>query len=128
MRISGRVKEPLCPFCSEPFKRPEDIKTGLGNVFTGGKCKCGAAYVFDRSGHNLGEAYVDALVFACDGDWEKAWTLTPDADYKIESFHYDLGSHQLIESIKKGLRTSENLLFIRVGDKAQSGKENSKRR
>jgi hypothetical protein len=41
MRISGRVKKPLCPFCSEPFKRPEDIKTGLGNVFTGGKCKCG---------------------------------------------------------------------------------------
>lgn len=126
MRISGRVKEPLCPFCSEPFKRPEDIKTGLGNVFTGGKCKCGAAYAFDRSGHNLGEAYVDALVFACNGDWEKAWTLTPDVDYKIESFHYDQGSHQLLESIKKGLRTNENLLFIRVENKALGGQENSK--
>ena len=89
-------------------------------------CKCGTAYVFDRSGHNLGEAYVDALVFACNGDWETAWTLTPDVDYKIESFHYDQGSHQLIESIKKGLRTSENLLFIKVENKAQSGQENSK--
>jgi len=120
MQIRGRAKEALCPFCNQPFKRPEDIKTGFGNIFTGGKCKCGAAYVFDRSGHNLGEAYVDGLVFACNGDWEKAWSLTPDVDYKIESFHYDPINHQLIEAVKKGLRTNENILFIKLNDKAQS--------
>ena len=85
------------------------------------------AYVFDRSGHNLGEAYVDALVFACNGDWETAWTLTPDVDYKIESFHYDQGSHQLIESMKKGdYGQAKTSCSLKWKIKRKSEQENSK--
>jgi len=112
-RISrGRALEPLCPFCGKLFEKPRDIKAELGNTFTGGKCSCGAVYVFDRAGHNLGEAYVDALVFACNGDWETAWQLTPETDYDIKSYYYDESSHQLMESVKKGSRVVENILFI----------------
>lgn len=112
MAYKGRGREPRCPFCERLFERPHDIKADFGNVFTGGKCECGAVYVFDRTGHNLGEAYVDGLVFACNGDWETAWKLTPEVDYKIESFYYDMESHCLMEGGKRGSRIRENLLFI----------------
>jgi len=117
--MRNRDREPQCPFCGELFERPQDIRTELGNVFSGGKCECGAVYVFDRSGHNLGEAYVDGLVFACDGDWETAWKLTPDIDYKIESFYYDREGHRLLDSVRKGSRTRENFLFIRLKSRAK---------
>jgi len=108
-----------CPFCGEAFKRPEDIRTPLGNIFTGGKCECGAVYIFDRSGHNLGEAYVDGLVFACGNDWERAMSLTPDVDYETRSFYYEQSSHQLAESVRRGIRTNENILFIKLNPKVQ---------
>ena len=116
----GRGGEPKCPFCGRLFESPCDIKGELGNIFTGGKCVCGAVYVFDRSGHNLGETYVDGLVFACNGDWETAWTLTPDVDYRVESFYYDRENHQLIEGSKRGGRPMENLLFIALKNREES--------
>ncbi len=119
--MRGGSREPLCPFCRRLFERPHDIKAELGNIFTGGKCECGAAYVFDRTGHNLGEAYVDALVFACHGDWETAWKLTPEIDYEIKSLYYDFEGHQLIEGVSKVSRgrTNENLLFIALKTEGQ---------
>jgi len=72
-----------CPFCSAPVGDTQEIQTRFGNTFTGGICSCGAVYVYDRSGHNLGDAYVDALTFACRGDWDLAWSLTPDVDYEV---------------------------------------------
>jgi len=117
VRIRG--EDPRCPFCGRLFERPHDIKTEMGNVFSGGKCGCGAVYIFDRSGHNLGESYVDGLVFACNGDWETAWKLIPDIDYKVESFYYDRENHKLREGVKKGGRPVENLLFISLKNNAK---------
>jgi hypothetical protein len=78
-----------CPFCRRPIDAPREIKTVLGNTFAGGKCECSAVYVFDRSGHNLGEAYVDALVYACNDDWDMAWSLIPDKDYEVRERSFD---------------------------------------
>ncbi|MEC4675630.1 MAG: hypothetical protein VST72_01730 [Nitrospirota bacterium] len=78
-----------CPFCKSPIDKPREIENGFGDTFTGGKCVCGAVYIFDRSGHNLGEAYVDGLAYACDGDWDKAWGLIPDEDYEVRELSYD---------------------------------------
>jgi hypothetical protein len=78
-----------CPFCSRPLDEPREINGRFGNTFTGGSCECGAAYVFDQSGHNLGDAYVDALTYACGEDWDKAWDLIPDEDYEVKELSYD---------------------------------------
>ena len=117
MRVRGRGSEPLCPFCGELFKMPKEIRTNLGNVFSGGKCSCGAAYVYDRTGRSLGEAYVDGLVYACNEDWEKAWTLIPDEDYNIVPMCYDEISHAILDNARQGGRVRENLLFIRLRNK-----------
>lgn len=88
--VQGDAAEKIltCPFCSAPVGDTQEIRTRFGNTFDGGICRCGAVYVYDRSGHNMGEAYVDALTFACRGDWDLAWSLTPDVDYElIEKSH-----------------------------------------
>src|SRR3972149_109317 len=78
-----------CPFCERPLGEPDEIKTRFGSTFTGGGCGCGAGYAFVRSGHSLGDAYVDALAFACNDDWDRAWSLTPGEDYEVRELTYD---------------------------------------
>jgi hypothetical protein len=52
-----------CPFCAAALGAPEPIKSGTGEC-TGGRCGCGAVYCLDATGHNVGEAYLDALTLA----------------------------------------------------------------
>lgn len=78
-----------CPFCEGPIEEPIDAQGPFGSKILGGRCGCGAVYVFDRSGHNLGDAYVDALTLAFDGDLETAWRMTPDEDYEVRELALD---------------------------------------
>ncbi|HWR59649.1 MAG TPA: hypothetical protein VN328_12250, partial [Thermodesulfovibrionales bacterium] len=96
-----RVRErkddtPRCPFCKSAFKMPERVKTASGD-FIGGRCACGAAYACDTTGHNVGEAYLDALSYACGDDLDKVYSLDSDKDYSEAVFNYDLNSHRLRE-------------------------------
>ncbi len=92
MSIIKGVVEPVCPFCSQKLPRPRRVEpTRLGD-FDFGVCQCGAVFVHDVTGHNLGAAMVEALGFACDNDWDLAWNLLPGEDYKdalIEGYDFD---------------------------------------
>jgi len=104
-----------CPFCSGTIPPPEAIRTETGE-FTGGRCECGAVYACDPTGHNVGEAYLDALIYASGGDWNKVQSI--DA----ESFHeavrnYDMGAHRMweIRDIRRDYACK--IIFIKVGPK-----------
>ncbi len=86
--------EPRCPFCREFFSRPEDIDTDYG-FFTGGVCNCGAVYAFDPTGRNLGETFMDALSYACGGDYEKAVSLESGVDYEEFIVQYNYRTHSV---------------------------------
>ncbi len=90
-----------CPFCDRLIDEPREIKTSLGSILTGGKCECGAVYVYDRGGHNLGEAYVDLMAYACNDDWDMAWSLIPDVDYELRELTYDRRQKKFANSQKK---------------------------
>ena len=100
-----------CPFCEEPVGALEEITTRFGNIFTGGKCSCGAVYVYDGSGHSLGEAYVDGLAYACDNDWDKAWSLIPEEDYEIRELCADTRRNKFL-TVRRGSKCT--YLFIRL--------------
>ena len=109
-----------CPFCERPLGALEEIMTKFGNVITGGKCDCGAAYVYDGSGHNVGDAYVDVLTLTCNGDLDKAWSLTPGEDYDVREFIYDARKNRFSsESIGRG-RRSPVYLFVKLKEKGIS--------
>ena len=57
--------------------------------FPVGNCECGAVYTCDATGHNVGAAIVETLVYACDGNADFAWDLVPEDDYltgRIENY------------------------------------------
>ncbi len=108
-----------CPFCEEPVGALEEITTRFGNTFTGGKCSCGAVYVYDGSGHNLGDAYVDGLAYACDNDWDRAWSLVPEEDYEVRELCADTRRNKFLTA-RKGSKCT--YLFIRLNpDKIPPG-------
>ncbi len=103
-----------CPFCERPIEEPREIQSRFGSSISGGRCECGAVYVYERSGHNLGDAYVDALTLACEGDMDKAWSLTPDKDYEILELTYNTRRNKFgRESVSRG-KPSPVYLFIRL--------------
>jgi len=110
------VKKPVCPFCGLPVERPKELETKRPGEMPVGSCTCGAVYAYDATGHNLGPAFSEALVFACDMDWDLAWGLLPEEDY-LEKLveNYDLESHLVIPEGKfEGRRVAGALYFIRL--------------
>jgi hypothetical protein len=117
-RFSGRdvVARPTCPFCGISIDKPRELETQVATEMPVGRCSCGAAYACDVTGHNLGTALIDALVFACDGQWDLAWDLLPEEDYMEEQVNnYDLETHLVIPGgVYKGRRIGGTLYFVRL--------------
>ncbi len=85
--------------------------------FSYGSCSCGAVFVCDITGYNLGAAFSEALGFACDEDWDLAWNLIPGEDYEdalVEG--YDPHGHLVHPTgrTKEGKRVKGVLSFIRL--------------
>jgi hypothetical protein len=117
-RFSGReiIAKPKCPFCGMVLERPTELTTRMPTEMPVGRCSCGAVYACDVTGHNLGTALVEALVFGCDGDWDLAWDLLPDEDYVEEQIkNYDLDNHLVIHGgVYQGRRIAGTLYFVRL--------------
>ena len=122
MAISKGLLEPLCPFCSKRLPRPRQIEPKRLGDFDFGLCECGAVFAHDVTGYNLGAAMVEALGFACDDDWDLAWSLMPGDDYQdalIEG--YDFERHAVFPKgyDTEGKRIKGALSFIRLRDDLQ---------
>jgi hypothetical protein len=99
-----------CPFCSTYLIRPVEIRFKAIEI-TGGICRCGAIYAFDRTGHSLGEIYLDAMTFLCRGDLDMALSLNPE-DYEDISFDYDYETNRLDARSSTG--RAGKILFMRL--------------
>ena len=110
------VKKATCPFCGQLLERPKELTTRRPSEMPIGACPCGAVYACDETGHNLGSAMIEALVFASNMDWDLAWGLLPEEDYLTEIVeNYDLQSHLIIPSgTFEGRRIGGALYFIRM--------------
>lgn len=115
-RFMGRdlVQEPRCPFCRGNLERPAEIPEASSKDMALGTCQCGAVYAYDATGHNLGSAMSEALVYGCRGDWDLAWDLLPDEDYlQARLEHYDMDSHLIVPGgVYEGRRIAGVLYFI----------------
>ncbi|WP_456431345.1 DVU0298 family protein [Thermosulfuriphilus sp.] len=81
-----------------------------------GFCDCGALYLHDATGHNIGAAMVEALTIACRPHQEMAWDLLPDEDYQDALLeHYDLRLHRLVPGGEwEGRRIRGILYFLKL--------------
>ncbi len=81
--------------------------------FPMGRCECGAVYVADPTGHNVGAAMVECLVNACGGNWDLAWDLLPEDDYLTGQLDdYDEVTHQIVQKRNLDGRAVRGVLYF----------------
>jgi hypothetical protein len=109
----ARPRHLQCPFCENYLRAPVEINF-KDMELTGGICTCGAIYVHDRTGRNLGGIFMDALTFACKGDIDKSLSLDPE-DYASVDYDYDIHSNKIGGTGKTG--KAGKLIFVRLKNK-----------
>lgn len=130
--IFGRetTEEPRCPFCGLAIERPRELDTHRPGEMPVGSCSCGAVYAYDTSGHNLGSAFSEALVFACNMDWDLAWNLLPEEDYLEHLVEkYDAETNLIVpEGYLEGRKIPGALYFVRLHDDIREATEQGVRK
>ncbi|PIE56543.1 MAG: PBS lyase [Desulfobulbus propionicus] len=107
------ITVPWCPFCGLEVARPDFAKERKLNEFPFGTCECGAVYVSEATGHNIGAALVECLVAACHQESDLAWELVPEEDYltgRVED--YDEQTHQVIAKRNLDGREIRGVLYF----------------
>jgi len=113
MKGQNILIRPWCPFCGQNIGRPVELEQRKLGEFAVGRCQCGAVYACDATGHNVGAAMVEALVYACNDDWDLAWSLIPEDDYltgRIEN--YDEETHQVVDTRNLDGRAVRGVLYF----------------
>ncbi|VAW42032.1 hypothetical protein MNBD_DELTA03-260 [hydrothermal vent metagenome] len=115
-KSNSQPVRPWCPFCGENISPPVEPQQRKMDEFKLGRCQCGALYVSDPTGHNVGAAMVECLVRACDDNWDLAWDLDADEDYFTNRLdNYDEPTHQIVETRNLDGRAVRGVLyFVRV--------------
>jgi hypothetical protein len=85
---------PRCPFCSATLSRPEEITISAGETAPGGTCSCGAIFLVDPTGKNVGTVMVQVLGMAADALSKRVTDLVPEADYTDAVLSYDWRTHR----------------------------------
>lgn len=113
---------PRCPFCNQIIEPPKELRQRKPNEFPVGICEhCGAVYAYDVSGKNRGAAFLEALLFACNYDWDLCLQLSPGKDYEdawIE--HYDGITHTVVPTESfEGRSIPGVLIFVKTHKEIQ---------
>lgn len=110
----GMIKKPpWCPFCGQKVEKASDAIERKMHEFPVGRCQCGAVFACDVTGHNVGAAMVETLIFACGNNSELAWELYPEEDYltgRVEN--YDEITHQVIDTGNLDGRPVRGVLYF----------------
>ena len=107
------IVRPWCPFCGQKVGRASHAPQRKMNEFPVGSCQCGAVYTCDATGHNVGAAIVETLVYACNDNDDLAWELLPEEDYltgRIEN--YDENKHCVVEKKNIDGRAVRGVLYF----------------
>ena len=113
MSKEHNVVRPWCPFCGQSVGKPSHAPERKMNEFPVGRCLCGAVYTCDATGHNVGSAIVETLVYACNDNADFAWELLPEDDYltgRIEN--YDEDKNQVVAKKNVDGRAVRGVLYF----------------
>ncbi len=112
-------EEPRCPFCFHKIEQPKELQSRKIVEFPLGVCEhCSAVYVYDATGHNMGAAFIEALLFACNDDDHLAFSLSYEEDYMDAVVgNYDIITHTITpEKIYNDRYVRGALIFVKLFD------------
>lgn len=104
----AKKEVPTCLFCSRVIAPPEEKITDFGEIIYG-ECECGAIYVCEPTGHNQGEALVNAMFLVSPKGIEN---VDLGVNFELREIDYDYKNHKYVY-IKKWLY-SGRLFFIKT--------------
>ena len=114
-----RYRMLTCPFCGRGPEGPHNIPMRFGET-TGGRCECGAVYVFDESGRMLGDAFNDALALLYGEDYDAAYAAGED-EYEEEIITYEKRLGRYVQGSSPHSRSAKYLFLKKKSpDKQQS--------
>jgi hypothetical protein len=111
-----------CPFCMTPLSGAQDIDTPFGDTIEGGFCGCGTAFVYDRSGRMLGEAYSEVLALAYGWDYDAAFSAA-EGEYEEAIVSFNSKARKYVMGEGGRFDRSPKYYFIRRPRKAEEAKE-----
>ena len=99
--MQATPEEPRCPFCYCKIEQPKELATRKIVEFPIGVCgNCGVVYAYDTTGHNMGSAFIEAILFACNDDESLAFSLSYGDDYTDAVVgNYDIITHSVVPEI-----------------------------
>ena len=115
-------EEPRCPFCYSLIEQPRELPQRKVVEFPIGACSyCGAIYAYDVTGHNMGSAFIEALLFACNEDDYLAFSLSHGTDYTDAVVgNYDIVTHKVApDKVHQDRYVRGALVFVKLGQEFQ---------
>jgi len=112
-------EEPRCPFCYHKIEQPKELPSRKIVEFPVGVCEhCGVVYVYDATGHNMGSAFIEAILFACNDDDSLAFSLSYGDDYTDAIVgNYDIITHTIVpEKVYNERYVRGALIFVKLFD------------
>jgi len=124
--MKASPEEPRCPFCYHKIEEPKELTSRKIVEFPLGLCEqCGAVYAYDTTGHNMGAAFIEALLFSCNEDDYLAFSLSYGDDYTDAVIgNYDIVTHTIVpEKIYDERFVRGVLIFIKLFGQFQEATE-----
>jgi len=108
---------PRCPFCGADLPRPAEITISGTERGSGGFCFCGALYLVDPTGKDVGSMMAQALNWAADALGKGVGDLVPEVDYQDAILSYDWRTHTST-GISRGYMDRYGRLYVmKAGEK-----------
>ena len=124
--MKASPEEPRCPFCYHKIDQPKELPSRKIVEFPIGVCEhCGVVYAYDVTGHNMGAAFIEALLFACNDDDYLAFSLSHGEDYTDAVVgNYDIITHTIVpEKIYNERFVRGVLIFVKLFGQFQEATE-----
>lgn len=124
--MKASPEEPRCPFCYYRIEQPKELQERKMLEFPVGICEhCGTVYAYDVTGHNMGAAFIEALLFACNYDNDLAFSLSYGDDYTDAVIgNYDIITHTVVpEKIYNERYVRGVLIFVKLFDEFREATE-----
>jgi hypothetical protein len=91
------------------------MKISPTDIVQGGRCSCGALYLSDPTGKNVGLIMAQALVAAADMLKKEIGDLVPDEDYQDAVLNYDWRNHRSTGVSRGSMDGNGRLYIMKVG-------------
>lgn len=107
-----------CPFCQAKLARPAEMQVSTTEQASGGRCSnCGALYLLDPTGKNLGEVIMQALTLIAEEQAKEISEMVEGQDYEEMVLNYNWKTHRSTGEPKSFMDGSSRLYVIRVINK-----------